>query len=105
MLFNLFYVNKNIKIFLLINFFISLFSLDIISWFSLQIIPNEKKFENFLELLLIVSVNLNSFMFFFSFLFFVYLLKDTLEQITMELKIKHPEEYYIDYNNCNKNML
>jgi hypothetical protein len=44
-------------------------------------------------------------MFFLSFLFFVYLLKNTLEQITIELKIKNPEEYYIDYNNSNKNML
>jgi len=81
------------------------FGLYIFAWILLQIIPNENKLHHFLHLVLIISVNINSFMFFFSYLFFVYLLKNTLEQITVELKISHPEEYYIDYSNNNKNML
>jgi hypothetical protein len=104
---SLYYVNNKFIINIIIFSLIIFYYIDFLSWVFLQLIPNEydNKLLNFLVLILNVSLNINSFMFFVSFLLFVYLLKNTLEQITIELKIKIPEEYYIDYDNSNKNML
>jgi len=77
----------------------------IISWFILEFFPMDNNLQNFLILVLTISLNSNCFLFFVSFMIFVFLLKSSLEQITFEIKILHPEEYFIDFNNCNKNVL
>ena len=52
-----------------------------------------------------ISINVNSILYLITFAFYVFLLKNELEPVKFELKYEYPEEYFIDLDMNNKNIL
>lgn len=68
-------------------------------------IEGKDDIQRLMTFILILCINLNSIMFLLTFAFHIYMLKNELDPISLELKINYPEEYFIDIDMNNKNIL
>jgi len=79
--------------------------LDTFSILIMNLIQGRTFIERFLVFILIICVNINSILFLFTFIVFVLSLKNELDPMKLELKFNISEEYFIDLDINNKNIL
>ena len=71
----------------------------------LYLINGVNDIEKLMIFIMIICVNINSVMLMITFTLYVFLLKNEFEAIKFELKVNYPEEYFIDLDKNNKNIL
>jgi hypothetical protein len=71
----------------------------------LTIFKEKSLAENILIFILIICLNANSIMFLITFNLYIYFLKNELDPMKIELKFNYSEEYFIDLDLNNKNIL
>jgi hypothetical protein len=55
--------------------------------------------------ILVICVNVNSIMFLFTFMMYIFFIRNELDPIKLEIRYNYSDEYYIDLDINNKNIL
>ncbi len=79
--------------------------LDSSSLVILHFIQGNTFIEKFMAFILIICVNANSIMFLITFMLYIFFLRNELDPIKLELRYNCSDEYYIDLDINNKNIL